>query len=231
MFGRPLMNAQATVFVVLDDAAVRNSVRRLAESAGFNVETFGTTGAFLEAYDPARPGCLVLDVRLLGIGGLDLLERLPACGITLPIIMVSGYGDVPTAVRAMKNGAADFMQKPFDEQDLLKSIQRFIERDRQGCRKRAKRADLARRTARLTPREREVMDLVVAGKANKQIAVELGCSHKTVEVHRSRVMEKMGAGSVAELVRMALLDNGLAQRKQRDDGETPLHHSSARIDP
>ncbi len=217
------MDTSPTVFVVDDDGEVLLSLRRLIESVELRVETFCTTDEFLQSYDRSRPGCLVLDIRLPGNSGLDLLEQLPGQEITLPVIVLTGYGDVPTAVRALKSGAADFIEKPFSSQVLLDSIQNHIEHDRQQRSEQAERLELLQRLARLTPREREVMELVVIGRANKQVAAELGCSCKTVEVHRSRVMEKMEAGSIAELVRMSLLNPRTASRKPSFNRETPIH--------
>lgn len=216
------MDKSPIVFVVDDDGEVLLSLRRLIESVGLKVETFCTTDEFLQFYDHSRPGCLVLDVRLPGASGLDLLEQLPGREITLPVIVLTAYGDVPTAVRALKNGAVDFIEKPFIAQVLLDSIQNHIEHDRHQRSEQADRLELSRRLGRLTPREREVMELVVIGRANKQVAAELGCSCKTVEVHRSRVMEKMGAGSIAELVRMSLLNHCKASCKPDINRETPI---------
>jgi two-component system, LuxR family, response regulator FixJ len=196
---------EPTVFVVDDDPAVRDSLRWLLQSVDLAVETFATGEAFLEAYDPARPGCLVLDVRMPGMSGLRLQEELGKRGITLPVIVITGYAEVQTAVRALKTGAFDFIEKPYSDEVLLECIHRAIETDREAREVEALRTELAGRFALLTPREREVMELVTAGKANKVIAADLGLSPKTVEVHRAAVMDKMGADSVAELVRFELL--------------------------
>ncbi len=198
------MNNSATVFVIDDDPAICKSLRRLFESSHLHVRTFGRAREFLAVFDPVEPGCVVLEVRLPGMSGLDLLEHLATHEITIPVIVVTGYADVAMAVRAMKYGAVDFIEKPHNDQVLLDGVQRAIERHAHIRRKHAERTEIALREARLTPRERQVMDLVVAGRANKQVAAEIGCSVKTVEVHRSRVMEKMEADSVATLVRMAL---------------------------
>jgi two-component system response regulator FixJ len=184
------MLSEPTVFVVDDDLAV---------------ETFATGEEFLQVYDPARPGCLVLDVRMPGMGGLRLQEELAARRIILPVIILTGYAEVQTAVRAFKTGAFEFIEKPYSDEVLLDCIQRAIEADRHTREAEMLRAAVAARFASLTPREREVMLLVTAGKANKVIASDLGLSPKTVEVHRAAVMEKMGAGSLAELVRLELL--------------------------
>ena len=199
-----MTNKVPTVFVVDDDAGVCQSTQWLLESAHLGVETFSTAREFLDAFDSTDPGCIVLDVRLPGMSGLDLLEDLAAQGIKIPIIIVTAYGDVAMAVRALKSGAMDFLQKPYNDQTLLDVVHRAIERDASIRVQSAERTDIAHRSTRLTARERQVMALVVVGRANKQIAAELGCSGKTIEVHRSRVMEKMRADSLAGLVRMAL---------------------------
>jgi len=196
--------ASATVFIVDDDPAMRDSMSFLVRSVGMAVETFASAQAFLDTYDPDRPGCLVFDVRMPGMSGLELQEFLVERGIKAPVVMVTGYGDVPMAVRALKGGAVDFLEKPFTDQELLETINEAIERDH---RRRGKDAELSKvreRIARLTPREREVMDLVLDGKPNKVIAAELGLSPKTVEVHRSRVMAKMQVASLAGLLQSVL---------------------------
>lgn len=196
--------ANATVFIIDDDPAMRDSMSYLVQSVGIAVETFSSAQDFLDTYDPERHGCLVLDVRMPGMSGLELQEFLVERGIRAPVIMVTGYGDVPMAVRALKGGAVDFLEKPFTDQELLETINEAVERD---YRQRGKDAELAKvkeRIARLTPREREVMDLVLDGKPNKAIATELGLSPKTVEVHRSRVMAKMQVGSLAALLQTVL---------------------------
>lgn len=198
------MATEATVFVVDDDAAMRESLRFLVESVGLDVETFERAEDFLERYDPELPGCLILDVRMPEVSGLELQERLAEYGSGLPIIMVTGYGDVPMAVRAMRNGAVDFIEKPFSDQHLIDRVQEAIARDRLRRTERKGRESVARRVSTLSAREREVLDLVVTGKANKVIAHELGLSPKTVEVHRARLMKKLNVSSVAELVRLSL---------------------------
>lgn len=198
------MATEATVFVVDDDAAMRESLRFLVESVGLDVETFERAEDFLERYDAERPGCLILDVRMPEVSGLELQERLAEYGSGLPIIMVTGYGDVPMAVRAMRNGAVDFIEKPFSDQHLIDRVQEAIARDRLRRTERKGRESVARRVSTLSAREREVLDLVVTGKANKVIANELGLSPKTVEVHRARLMKKLNVSSVAELVRLSL---------------------------
>lgn len=197
------MQADPTVFVVDDDAAVRESLCWLVESAGLNAESYATAQAFLDAYDPRQPGCLVLDVRMPGLSGLDLQEQLAAQGIMLPVIIITGHGEVPMAVRAMKGGAIDFIEKPFSDQLLLDRAREAIAQDAQNRVEQARRAEVAARLALLTPREREVMEMVVSGKANKQVGANLGISQKTVEAHRAQVMRKTRADSLAELVQLA----------------------------
>lgn len=199
------MPANPTVFVIDDDPAMCSSLRWLLQSVELEVETYPTAEEFLGAYDSQRPGCLILDIRMPGMSGLNLLEELPARGITLPAIVITAYAEVATAVRALKAGAVDFLEKPFSDEVLLERVHQAIETDREAREVQALRADVTARFASLTPREREVMELVTAGKANKVIAAELGLSPKTVEVHRAAVMDKMQADSVAELVRFALL--------------------------
>jgi RNA polymerase sigma factor (sigma-70 family) len=191
-----------TVFVVDDDKAVRESLRWLIESIDLRVETYDSAKSFLAHCDADRPGCLVLDVRMPGMTGLELQEHLEARGITLPVIVITAYGDVPTAVRAMRQNAVDFLEKPFNDGALLELIQHCIERDAAARRSGALRRGIRGKLAKLTPREREVLALVCAGKSNKEAAQQLGVSPKTIEVHRSRVMDKMEAASFADLVQM-----------------------------
>jgi FixJ family two-component response regulator len=192
------------VFVVDDDPAMRDSLRWLIESTGLEVETFADAQTFLARIRPDVPGCLVLDIRMPGMSGLDLQAELTRRGVGLPTIMVTGHAEVPMAVRAVKAGAIDFIEKPFSDQLLLDRVRQGIEMDRQEREGRARRMEVLRRMSLLTQREREVLHLVVAGRANKEIAAALELSPKTVEVHRSHVMDKMQASSVAELVRLTL---------------------------
>jgi FixJ family two-component response regulator len=198
-----MTETDATVFVVDDDAPMRESLRNLIRSVGLRVELFASAQEFLRSKRPDVPSCLVLDVRLPGLSGLDLQRRTTEAGMEIPVIFITGYGDIPMSVRAMKAGAVEFLTKPFRDQDLLDAIQQALERDRKARDQRAAIEELRKRFASLTPREREVMKRVVAGLLNKQIGAELGTSETTVKLHRHQVMEKMGAGSLPELVRMA----------------------------
>jgi FixJ family two-component response regulator len=195
-------DADAIVFVVDDDRSIREAIKSLISLVGMRVETFGTAREFLRAERPDLPGCVVLDVELPGLSGLDLQRELSAHGINLPIIFITGYGDIPMSVRAMKAGATEFLTKPFRDQDLLDAIQQALERDSAARRHSKEIAELRKRFDALTSREREVMSLVVTGWLNKQIGFELKISEITVKIHRGRVMQKMGAQSLAELVRM-----------------------------
>lgn len=195
-------NFAPTVYVVDDDRSIRHATELLMKSIGQPCRIFATGDAFLEAYSPDWAGCLVLDIRMPGIGGLDLKEELSKRGCRLPIIFITGFGDIPMAVEAIKNGAFDFLEKPFRDQELLDCITRAIETDSHRRTVQSETAVVSERLERLTSREREVLELVVTGKANKVIAHELGVSQRTVEIHRARVMEKMEARSLPELVRM-----------------------------
>jgi two-component system response regulator FixJ len=194
----------ATIYIVDDDEGVRNSLRFLLKSVGHVCQTLASANEFLETYQPKQPGCLILDVRMPGMSGLELQQQLNLRGAIIPVIFITGHGDVPMAVEAMQHGASDFLQKPFRDQDLLDRIQRALERD---GRNRAALTEHERIRASfdsLTPREREVLALITRGKSNKVMAAELGVSQRTVEIHRARVMDKTGAASLAQLVRMAI---------------------------
>jgi len=198
-----MTETDATVFVVDDDAPMRQSLKNLIRSVGLRAELFASAQEFLRSKRPEVPSCLVLDVRLPGLSGLDLQRRTTEAGMEIPIVFITGHGDIPMSVRAMKAGAVEFLTKPYRDQDLLDAIQEALERDRKAREERAAMEELRSRFASLTPREREVMARVVAGLLNKQIGAELGTSETTVKNHRHQVMEKMGAGSLPELVRMA----------------------------
>jgi FixJ family two-component response regulator len=193
----------AVVFVVDDDASVRDAIRSLFESIGLEVQTFESASRFLGSKRPEVPACLVLDVRLPGLSGLDLQRKLVELGTSIPIVFITGHGDIPMSVQAMKGGAVEFLTKPFRDQQLLDAVQQAVARNRAERKQRAEVAEIQRRYESLTPREKEVMTRVVAGQLNKQIAFELGTAEITVKVHRARVMEKLQVESLAALVQLA----------------------------
>lgn len=193
-----------TVFIVDDDAAIRHAMKTLLDSVNLPSEIFASADDFLDKVSDRRAGCLVLDIRMPGLSGLELQQELNRRGNRIPIIFITGHGDIPMAVEAMQNGALDFIQKPFRDQDLLDRVSDALKTDRKRRGKERQQKDIAERIETLTNREHEVFDLVVTGKPNKVIAYELGVSQRTVEIHRSRVMEKMQARSLADLVRMHL---------------------------
>ena len=201
--GAIVPNERPIVFVVDDDLAMREALQDLLASVGMDVRLFASTQDFMQAQRPDAPGCLVLDVRLPGASGLSFQEELPRAGVDLPVIFITGHGDIPMTVRAMKAGAVEFLSKPFRDQELLDAIDVAIERHRVQRREKALVAELRQRFAALTQREREVMTLVSTGRVNKQIAAELGISEATVKVHRGQIMRKMQTTSLAQLVRIA----------------------------
>ena len=193
-----------TIFVVDDDEGVRNSLRFLLKSVGLATHTLASASEFLEVYSPKQPGCLVLDVRMPGMSGLELQQQLNLRGAVIPVIFITGHGDIPMAVEAMQHGACDFLQKPFRDQDLIDRIQRALERDARNRAALAQHDHIQERFNSLTPREQDVLRLMTRGMPNKVMAAELGVSQRTVEIHRARVMEKSGAASLAQLVRMVM---------------------------
>jgi FixJ family two-component response regulator len=198
-----MRDPECMVFVIDDDALVRESVADLLNSAGFTVQTFGSASEFVQGQRPDVPACLILDVELPGLSGLDLQAELAKSGSEMPIVFLTGHGDIPMSVRAMKAGAVEFLTKPFGKQELLDAIKEALLRDGAVRKQRSESFELRKRLGTLTPRERQVLALVVTGRLNKQIAGELGTTDLTIKVHRGRVMRKMGADSLADLVRMA----------------------------
>lgn len=192
------------VFVVDDDESVRGSLRFLLRSAGLESRAFGSAMEFLAAYDPGQPGCLVLDVRMPGMSGLELQQELNLRGAIIPVIFITGHGDIPMAVEAMQHGAHDFLQKPFRDEDLIERVRGALDKDAKARAALEEHNSIRARLGSLTPRERQVLALMARGKPNKIMAHELGLSQRTVEIHRARVMEKSGASSLAELVRMVM---------------------------
>jgi FixJ family two-component response regulator len=208
------MNKHPVVMVVDDDSGVRNAMRSLLKSVGLNASLFASAQEFLAAYDPNQPGCLLLDIRMPGMSGMDLQQELNLRGAVVPVIFMSGHADIPMAVEAMQHGAFDFLQKPFRDQELLDRIQRAIAQDAERRLALGEQSRIKSHLESLTDREREVLDLLTQGKQNKVIAQNLGVSPRTIEIHRARVMEKMSAQSVAELVRMMLdLGHGATARR------------------
>jgi two-component system, LuxR family, response regulator FixJ len=196
------------VYVVDDDDSMRTALTLLLKTVGYTTSSFARPREFLGKFDPNQPGCVVLDVRMPEMSGIEVQQHLNRSGSMLPVILISGHGDIPMAVQAMKDGAFDFVQKPFRDQDLIDRVNAALKQDAENREIVQRHADLRRRAESLTPREREVMALVVDGKANKVIAIDLGLSERTVEIHRANVMEKMGARSVAHLVKMNLTLTG-----------------------
>jgi FixJ family two-component response regulator len=198
---------EAIVYVVDDDDGMRRALAALLGTVGYKTEVFARPSEFLQRFKPDNAGCLVLDIRMPEMSGLELQQRLNRSGVMLPVIFITGHGDVPMAVQAMKDGAFQFIQKPFRDQELLDHINHALKHDAESRKGLARRAEMLRRRETLTPRERQVMELVVEGEANKVMAINLGLSERTVEIHRAKVMEKMGARSVAHLVKMHLTLN------------------------
>lgn len=199
------MNDAATVFIVDDEEAIRDSIAMLLRTVGLKSQCYPDAASFLREHQPEQPGCLVLDVRMPRMSGLELQQELNRRGWTLPVIFITGHGDVPMAVEAMRAGALDFLQKPFKDDELIRRVQKALAQDAQERAELSERAQLRQRFEALTPREREVARLIVAGQANKVVALDLGLSERTVELHRAHVMQKMGVRSLPQLVQMLLL--------------------------
>ncbi len=214
------MSLAPTVFIIDDDEALRDSLRWLLESVHLRAEFFANPQDFLRTFDPNRPGCLVLDVRMPGMSGLELLDRLSAAKIQVPVIMLTAHADVPMAVRAMKSGAIDFLTKPYSGQELLDRIHHALTIDQRRREELAHQKELAARFQSLTPREHAVMELVVLGHSNKEIATQLGVSIKTVEAHRNKVMEKTQADSLADLVRLAVACGAVANEPRKPNHDS-----------
>ena len=198
------MQRVPTVYIVDDDEAIRDSMQLLMKSAGLHAETYASAQAFLEAYDPARPGCLVVDVRMPGMSGLELQEHLNRRKFSLPVMVITGHGDIAMAVRAMKAGAVDFIEKPFDSTQLLERVKQYLDTHVSEREDEERRAEMVSRLDLLTPREQQVMNGLVAGKINKVIAADLGISCRTVEAHRANLMDKLGVRSLSDVIRIAL---------------------------
>ncbi len=210
-----------TVFIVDDDPDVRDALAMLLESMGRRVEAWASADGFLGDYDPERPGCLILDVRLPGMNGLTAQSELARRGVDLPVIFISGHGDIPMAVRAVRAGALDFLEKPFSDQAVLDCVDRALAMDRERRSEREAEAEVCARVATLTPREHEVMDKLIEGKVNKIVARELDCSTRTVEIHRARVLQKMGVDNVSQLVRRVLAHPDYHDRLASANREEP----------
>jgi two-component system, LuxR family, response regulator FixJ len=202
------VSIEPIVYVVDDDPSVQRVLERTLTSAGWRVQMYESGPEFLDAFDPDRPGCLILDLRMPRMNGLTVQEKLMAMGSTLPIIFLTAFGDVPTAVQAMQAGAVDFLEKPFSNQQLLRLVEQALEQEAQLRAQRQRRAEREARLAHLTPREREVLDLVVAGDTNKEIAAQLGIGLRTVEMHRQKVMRKLGVRSAVDLMHLLYEDDG-----------------------
>lgn len=223
------MTTEPTVHIVDDDADVRQSLRHMLDKAGFAVEDYSSASEFLLEYDPDRPGCVLLDLRLPDMDGLELMRRMTENHWSIPVIVLTAYGDVSTAVRAMKEGAIDFVEKPAGRDVLLDRVRRGIERDARLRHKRAHRGDIESRLALLTRRERQVMEKVIEGQASKEIAYKLSISVRTVEVHRSHIMRKMQADSVADLV-LSAVEGGLVPNSEQDGPSTGPEAVVATVD-